>query len=169
MKFASNSYHNFSVQIDPYTCEITVKEWLPNAHQVFVAGDFNDWNDQEFPMERKDYGWWVIKLPGKESDNRGVVPLIEHNSKYKLFIKLENGESFYRNPAWSKFLYQDENDKSYTTVFWNPPEKYEFQHPRPHLTSGLRIYECHVGMSSPDEKVNTYIDFADNVLPKILY
>lgn len=33
--------------------------------------------------------------------------------------------------------------------------------------AGLRIYEAHVGMSSAEEKVNSYRDFADNVLPRI--
>lgn len=33
--------------------------------------------------------------------------------------------------------------------------------------AGLRIYEAHVGMSSAEEKVNSYREFADNVLPRI--
>jgi len=33
--------------------------------------------------------------------------------------------------------------------------------------AGLRIYEAHVGMSSAEEKVNSYRDFADSVLPRI--
>lgn len=33
--------------------------------------------------------------------------------------------------------------------------------------AGLRIYEAHVGMSSAEEKVNSYRDFADHVLPRI--
>ena len=31
----------------------------------------------------------------------------------------------------------------------------------------LRIYETHIGMSSEEEKVNTFRDFADSILPKI--
>lgn len=54
-------------------------------------------------------------------------------------------------------------------MFWNPPQKYEFKHPRPTTleTDSVRIYECHVGMSSSEGKVNSYTDFADNVLPRI--
>lgn len=33
--------------------------------------------------------------------------------------------------------------------------------------AGLRIYEAHVGMSSAEEKVNSYRSFADDVLPRI--
>jgi len=33
--------------------------------------------------------------------------------------------------------------------------------------TGLRVYEAHVGMSSAEEKVSSYREFADNVLPRI--
>ena len=42
-----------------------------------------------------------------------------------------------------------------------------FQHPRPAKPSALRIYEAHVGMSSPEPKVSSYAEFRDNVLPRI--
>jgi hypothetical protein len=41
------------------------------------------------------------------------------------------------------------------------------KNPRPKRPTSLRIYECHVGISSVEEKVNTYNDFAENVLPRI--
>lgn len=31
----------------------------------------------------------------------------------------------------------------------------------------LRIYECHVGMSSAEPKVNSYLEFKEEVLPRI--
>jgi hypothetical protein len=31
----------------------------------------------------------------------------------------------------------------------------------------LRIYECHVGMSSQEPKVNSYLEFKNDVLPRI--
>ena len=42
------------------------------------------------------------------------------------------------------------------------------KHPKPARPQSLKVYECHVGISSVDGKVNTYVDFADNVLPRIL-
>ena len=44
---------------------------------------------------------------------------------------------------------------------------YKMKNPRPKKPSSLRVYECHVGISSYEGKVNTYLDFADNVLPRI--
>ena len=39
---------------------------------------------------------------------------------------------------------------------------------RPAKPRSLRIYECHVGISSWEGKVNTYRDFTANVLPRIV-
>lgn len=168
-KFAKESYEKCGLHIDEKTKEIHFNEWAPNVHEMYITGDFNSWNTQEYKLERGDFGWFYITLPAKDNGNGNKVPLIDHNTKIKLFMKLENGETFYRNPAWAQFLSQDDHDKSFTTLMWNPEHKYEFQHPRPKHKDGLRIYEAHVGMSSNEEKVNSFRDFADNVIPKILY
>jgi 1,4-alpha-glucan branching enzyme len=169
VRFAKESYNTFSVQFNQDTHEMTLQEWLPNANEVSVTGDFNFWKTDEFQMQRGDFGWWSITLPSKKLNNGSIGYMIDHNTKYKIFIKTEDGHCFFRNPAWAKYLRQDESDKSYTTVLWNPEEKYEFKHPRPKRESGLRIYECHVGMSSPEERVNSYREFADDIIPRIAY
>ncbi|KIH50408.1 hypothetical protein ANCDUO_19513 [Ancylostoma duodenale] len=51
--------------------------------------------------------------------------------------------------------------------FYNPPERYQFKHPRPSKPESLRIYEAHVGISSWEGKVNSYRAFADDVIPRI--
>ena len=58
---------------------------------------------------------------------------------------------------------------NYNHHFWNPPksEVYKAKNPRPKRPASLRVYECHVGISSHEGKVNTYLDFADSVLPRI--
>merc|ERR1719228_2688052 len=40
-------------------------------------------------------------------------------------------------------------------------------HPKPPRPASLRVYECHVGISSIEGKVNSYSDFTANVLPRI--
>ena len=37
-----------------------------------------------------------------------------------------------------------------------------------HFSVMFKIYECHVGISSSEAKVNSYNDFAENVLPRIV-
>lgn len=34
----------------------------PDAHEVFVAGSFNDWSPTANPMARDEQGWWETEL-----------------------------------------------------------------------------------------------------------
>ena len=38
--------------------------WAPNAENVTVAGEFNDWDIRRHPMRRRNGGVWEIFLPG---------------------------------------------------------------------------------------------------------
>src|SRR5579871_6189312 len=38
--------------------------WAPNALNVTVAGDFNDWDIRRHPMRRRSSGVWEIFVPG---------------------------------------------------------------------------------------------------------
>lgn len=80
------------------------------------------------------------------------------------------GERIDRLPAWIKRVTQDLSvSPVYDAIFWNPPqeEQYQFKHPRPKKPESLRIYEAHVGISSPETKVATYKNFTENMLPRI--
>ena len=83
-----------------------------------------------------------------------------------------SGEQIWRLPAWIKRVTQDLSvSPVYESVFWNPPEaeQYKFQHPRPKKPQSLRIYEAHVGISSPETRVTTYKEFTATMLPRIKY
>ena len=41
------------------------REWAPDAKQVVLAGDFNDWNWESHPMLSLGEGKWVLFLPGE--------------------------------------------------------------------------------------------------------
>ena len=46
-------------------------------------------------------------------------------------------------------------------------KSYVFKYPRPKRPRALRVYECHVGMSSEEEKVNSYLEFRNDMVPRI--
>ena len=50
----------------------------------------------------------------------------------------------------------------------NNYQKYEFKHSRPKRPNSLRVYECHVGIATADEKVGSYKEFRENVIPRIV-
>lgn len=79
-------------------------------------------------------------------------------------------ERIERVPAWITRVTQDISfSPGYDGVFWNPPqhEQYTFKHPRPRKPKSARIYEAHVGISSPELRITTYKEFTNNVLPRV--
>ncbi|KAE8814491.1 starch branching enzyme IIa [Hordeum vulgare] len=71
--------------------------------------------------------------------------------------------------AWIKFSVQAPGEIPFNGIYYDPPEeeKYVFQHSQPKRPESLRIYESHIGMSSPEPKINSYANFRDEVLPRI--
>ena len=62
---------------------------------------------------------------------------------------------------------QDDVTKIFSAQVWNPaPYKWVVKKFVPD-TRPLLIYECHVGMAQQEEKVGTYAEFRDKILPRI--
>lgn len=137
----------------------TLREWAPHATEIYIVGDFNGWNEMpQYKMKRIANGNWEINLrPGA----------LKHGDLYKLKIHWEGGEGE-RIPAWCRRVVQDEQTKIFSAQVWAPEKPYVFKKKsfKPN-TSPLLIYECHIGMSQDAEKVGTYTEFKNNVLPRI--
>lgn len=147
--------------------DITYREWAPNAQQANLIGEFNNWSRDSHPLTRNDFGVWEIVLPAKDG-----VPAISHNTKLKISFVIPGGERIERIPAWITRVTQDLNvSPVYDAVLWNPPknERYVMKHPRPPKPESVRIYEAHVGISSPEPKVATYKEFTKIMIPRIKY
>ncbi|TQS33867.1 hypothetical protein Golomagni_05774 [Golovinomyces magnicellulatus] len=144
---------------------IVYREWAPNAVEAFLTGEFNNWDRNSHPMKRDDFGSFEITLPPVNGQ-----PAIAHNSKLKISLGLSSGERLDRLPAWIKYVTQDlDVSPAYDARFWNPPaaERYTFKHKRPSKPDGIRVYEAHVGISTPEQRVATYKEFTQNMLPRI--
>ncbi|KAK4165057.1 alpha-glucan branching enzyme [Cladorrhinum sp. PSN259] len=145
---------------------IRYREWAPNATNASLIGEFNNWDRGAHPMKKNEWGVFEITIP-PTSDGRAAIP---HNSKIKITLQLPSGQWIDRLPAWIKYVTQDISvSPAYDARFWNPPasERYTFKHSRPKKPESLRIYEAHVGISSPELKVATYKEFTKNMLPRI--
>eukprot|EP01117_Protostelium_nocturnum_P005840 TRINITY_DN2107_c0_g1_i1.p1 TRINITY_DN2107_c0_g1~~TRINITY_DN2107_c0_g1_i1.p1 ORF type:complete len:706 (+),score=290.42 TRINITY_DN2107_c0_g1_i1:246-2363(+) len=142
---------------------IMLREWAPGAKQMFLFGEFNGWNRWSHEAKRDQYGVHSLFLP----DVNGK-PAIQHKTKVKLNMVTQDGRHIERIPAWIKVVWQENKNPFYDAVYWNPPQKYEWKHKRPQSPKDIRIYECHVGMSSKDPKCSTYIEFKDTVIPEII-
>ncbi len=136
-----------------------LREWAPNATEIYVIGEFNQWQElDDYKMTPKDNGNWEIKLKSKQ---------LKHGDLYKLKVKWQGGEGE-RIPSYARRVVQDEATKIFSAQVWAPETPYEFKKKnfKPN-TSPLFIYECHIGMAQDEEKVGTYKEFKDNILPRI--
>ena len=137
------------------------REWAPNATEIYLIGDFNKWQeDEKYKLKRlPGTGNWELKLPRKA---------LKHGQLYKMKVYW-NGGSGERIPAWCRRVVQDEQTKIFSAQVWAPEEPYVFKKNnfRP-KRNPLLIYECHIGMSQDAEKVGTYNEFREHVLPRVI-
>ena len=138
-----------------------LREWAPNATAIYLIGDFNNWTEsEEYAFQRvKGTNNWEIKLPAKA---------LKHGDLYKMKVHW-NGGCGERIPAWANRVVQDDATKIFSAQVWSPEKPYEFKKKsfKPDVNP-LLIYECHIGMGQNAEKVGTYNEFRENVLPRVI-
>lgn len=156
----SHSYKNNGLIVKPDG--ILYREWLPAAKEVYLFGEFNQWTRKQYPCKKDQYGFWELFLP-----NVGDKAPIAHNSKVKIHVLRPDNNWSDKIPACIRYAHQNPIDKSFDGAFWNPPSPYKFKHLGPKKPASLKIYEVHVGMSGIEERVHTYKDFQEHVLPRI--
>ena len=138
----------------------TFREWAPNATAITLIGDFNNWTPTADYQLKRISGTdnWEINLPAKA---------LHHGDLYKMKVVWNGGEGE-RIPAWARRVVQDEKTKIFSAQVWQPDHAYKWRvnkfKPK---KSPLLIYECHIGMAQDAEKVGTYTEFRENVLPRI--
>ena len=138
------------------------REWAPAAQALFLAGDFNDWNRKSHAAERDEFGIWHLFLPDAEHGGR-----FAHGTRVKVFVHSALGPRD-RIPAYVRRAVYDPHSHDYCGQYWDPAEPYVWRHAVPELKGNLRIYEAHVGMATPEERIGTYREFADRILPRIV-
>lgn len=136
------------------------REWAPNAQEISLIGDFNDWNRTSHKLKQVSAGIWEIFISG--------VDTLPHASKVKIEITA-NGQRFDRIPLYCKRVIQDPNTHNFDGLFWNPEHPFiwtdgafDIQKTKP-----LLIYESHVGMSGIKEGITTFQEYTDFMLPRI--
>ena len=139
--------------------EWVFREWAPHATSMWLVGDFNGWKiNPDFEIFRiKGTDIWERRIP---------LNLIHHGDKFHLEMRWEGGHGE-RIPAYARYVTQDERTKLFSACVWAPEKEYCWAHKDVSFKSTPLIYEAHVGMASEEEKVATYAEFRDKMLPRI--
>ncbi len=136
------------------------REWAPNANAIYLIGSFSNWEERpEYRLLAIGGGVWEIKLPLKT---------LHHLDLYKLSVHWDGGQGE-RIPAWATRVVQDPETYIFSAQIWDPKKPFEFSQKafRP-KTTPLLIYECHIGMAQQEEKVGSYTEFKEKILPRIV-
>ena len=134
------------------------REWAPSAYQLYLTGEFNNWQWLSHPMQRVGDGNWELFLEGENAlwDGCKVKTVVDANLTRTEHI-----------PLYARRVVQD----PYTTAFCcevvDPAKKFEWTDGDFKTDKCLYIYEAHVGMAQEEGKVGSYREFADYTLPHV--
>ncbi len=137
------------------------REWAPNADAVFLIGDFTGWAEDPAYALQKDTetGQWEIWMP---------ADTFSHGDLYRLRVHW-SGKSGDRIPAYAGRVVQDPESLIFNAQVWFPKQPYQWRVRNFTMPKGpLLIYEAHIGMAQEAEKIGTYTEFRENVLPRIV-
>ncbi len=134
------------------------REYAPNATSIYLIGDFNNWQiSSDYEMTRVHEGNWELEL----TDDK-----VHEGDKFKLIIMWPGGQGE-RLPSYCWYALQDDTTKLFDAVI-TQKNKFNWQHKSPakEIKTPL-IYEAHIGMATEEQKVGSYLEFCNNILPRI--
>ena len=130
--------------------------WAPNAENVTVTGEFNDWDSRRHPMRRRDGGVWEIFLPELAE---GVTYKYNIRSRFKGYQQMKaDPYAFYcevppksASIAWDITKYQ-----------WHDAAWMEARARTDWLRAPIAIYEVHLEswLRGPQGQPLTYRELA---------
>ena len=152
----ATAHEELGIHFEKSSQEWVYREWAPRAEALSLTGDFCDWSRDAYSMTQLEEGIWEVRLP---------ADVLKHGDLVKLHVVGANG-AHDRIPAYIRRLVQDEETHAFSGQVWAPEEKHKWRNDLPTLDAP-RIYEAHVGMATEENRVGTYREFADDVLPRI--
>ena len=113
--------------------------WAPAAREVYVIGEFNNWNAYGYDMKKiSDGGIYDLFIPG-----------VKAGDMYKYLIISQSGEALYKaDPYANQAQLRPETASIVTDLSgyeWKDSEWVEKKKTENHLKAPLSIYECHLG------------------------
>ena len=141
-----------------------VRDLLPGAKNVSVLGDWNDWNREQFPMKKDEWGVWSIFLSDKITAGK-----LKHESLIKLHVHGADDSKMDRIPTFITRVVQNDETKDFNGQVWAPEASFDWSEDDFMMNSidTPIIYEAHIGMATEEEKVGSYNEFTKEMLPYI--
>jgi 1,4-alpha-glucan branching enzyme len=137
--------------------------WAPNAEEVSIAGDFNEWKTDENMLEKISEGVW-----------EGYLPFVmEQYQSYKFCVKGAGGKQIFKSDPYAfHFETRPGNASKYYDLEgfnWSDTSWMKHKAAKKHYSQPVNIYEMHVGSwcRYPDGNVFSYDKLADELIPYV--
>ena len=134
------------------------REWAPSADQLYLEGDFNNWNPTSHPMKRLDGENWELYLPGDDT--------LWHGCKVKTVVDY-HGSRTEHLPLYIRRVIQNKSNNTFDAEVVDERRAFPWTDQDFVGEDQLYIYEAHVGMAQEEGRIGTYREFATKVLPRI--
>lgn len=136
-----------------------VCEWAPNARSISLVGDFNQWNESSHHLNKQADGTWLLMLE---------KAALKHGDLIKLHVHGADDTRRDRLPATIQRTVQNPDTHDFSGQVWIPESPYRWKYEYdPSVVKSPLIYEAHTGMAGEQKRVHSYLEFADNVIPRI--
>lgn len=142
--FAEGNHHRIYEKLGAHLTEINgVKGvyfavWAPNARNVSVIGDFNNWDGRQHQMRKNLIGVWEL-----------FVPDLTYGEHYKYEVKNQDGHPYEKSDPYG--FQQEVRPKTASIVtdldsyHWHDNDWVEQRRHTDALTQPISIYEVHLG------------------------
>ena len=154
----------FGCHFDQVTEQAAFRVWAPNALEVSVVGDWNDWAQQAHPMTRiSDAGVWEVSIEG-----------VQMWQRYKFSIL---GPDHVRRLKADPFAFHAETEGSTASIVcdiadyeWGDGDWMRNRRGKSPYDAPINVYELHVGswQRHPDGRPLSYMELAEKLVPYIV-
>lgn len=163
--FAEGNHHRIYEKLGAHPIEIDgVKGvyfalWAPNARNVSILGDFNQWDGRENQMRKRGNGVWEL-----------FIPELTVGTSYKYEVKNWEGHIYEKSDPYG--FQQEVRPKTASIVTdldiyqWNDAEWMEKRRQSDPLTQPISVYEVHLGSwlhASAREKTHLLLGKSESV------
>lgn len=139
--------------------------WAPNAKDLYVMGDFNNWNKTSHPLSPRwdSSGIW-----------EGFIANVKKKDKYKFYVVSKyNNLAFEKSDPLAFFSEKSPNKSSIVWNFeyeWNDQDWIRNRKKYNSLESPYSIYEVHLGSwKKKAQNSLTYKEFGDDLVEYVKY
>jgi len=164
--FGEGNHHRIYEKLGAHTTTIDgvagvyFAVWAPNARNVSVLGNFNQWDGRKHQMRRLDNGIWDL-----------FIPTLTTGEAYKYEVKNHDGHIYEKSDPYG--FQQEPRPKTASIVTdldsyqWQDDDWMEQRRHKDAIDGPVSVYEVHLGSWLHESSANVPVDVEGNPAPVV--